>query len=506
MAILKFLAVASFSVYAIMVLSLHQERVVPFQVEETGALQAATSHWRYRTPLGLIDSSLRQYFFDQALALHLPAEQAVEEAIHGSSIQTHNLVIASDGNGVGSIVAAELAFALFGPHARALPLLFALLVGISAACLLLRYRDERVSAVPTVLLAMGLLLITPLSSDVGSSQAAIGGIRNYAVVGILPALHWCFEFMDAGSPYRTVGLKRWALLFIQVAILGLSILVRGSPIYLLIPVIAGAAYALWRNRGKANQRPRLTVLFIPIAALLIGLTVLPRLAFPEYAKAGRLYNIVWHRVFISLSLHPDWPFPGVHEKFVCPEIPEGITKWGGDRNGHCAWIVYAHSHAMPSDILVAKVYDSDYEAALRGAFFDVIRAYPREALETFFYYKPRNTLQQSAAALRPYLSDATRSIGSLVALQLLLVIAFIGTRPPAAPLRDAGCRAAVLCLFLIPALVPQWIAWTSMTVSADLFAYLLCGCIIALWLGVSMMARLAMAGTVYLSRAITPST
>src|SRR5215831_11835518 len=82
--IMRLLALASFSVYAIMVLSLHQERVVPFQVEETGALQAATSHWRYRTPLGSIDSSLRQYFFDRALALHVPAEQAVEEAIHGS--------------------------------------------------------------------------------------------------------------------------------------------------------------------------------------------------------------------------------------------------------------------------------------------------------------------------------------------------------------------------------------------------------------------------------------
>jgi hypothetical protein len=454
----------------------------------------------------LIDSSLRQYFFDQALALHLSAEQAVEEAVHGSISQTHNLVIAEDGNGVGFIVAAELAFALFGPHARALPLLFVLLVGLSAACLLLRYHDERMSAVPTVLLAMSLLLITPISSDVASPQAAIGGIRYYAVVGILPALHWCCEFMDAGSPYPIVGSKRWALLSIQVAILGLSILVRGSPIYLLVSVIIAAAFALWRHCGKADRRQRLTVLFVPIAALSVGLVVLPRLAFPEYVKSGRLYNIVWHRVFVSLSLHPDWPFPGVHEKFVCPEIPEGIIKWGGDRNGHCAWVVYAHSHAMSPEALIAKVYDSEYEAALRGAFFDVIRANPREAFETFFYYKPRNTLLQTAATLRPYFSDATRSIGPLVALQILLVIAFIVARPPPAPLRDAGCRAVVLCLFLIPALLPQWIAWTSMTVSADLFAYLLCGCIIALWLGVSIMVRLAVVGTVYLSRAVICST
>jgi integral membrane sensor domain MASE1 len=52
--VLSLLAVASFVVYAVMVLSLHQERVSPFWIEEAGALQAATSHWRYGTPLGLL--------------------------------------------------------------------------------------------------------------------------------------------------------------------------------------------------------------------------------------------------------------------------------------------------------------------------------------------------------------------------------------------------------------------------------------------------------------------
>jgi hypothetical protein len=114
----KLLAAASFFIYAAMVLLLHQERVIWFPIEAGGPLLAATSHWRYHTPLGAVDSGLRQYFFGEARPL--PAEQVVEGALRGPIVETHDLGIVSDGNGVGAIVAAELAFALFGPHARAL--------------------------------------------------------------------------------------------------------------------------------------------------------------------------------------------------------------------------------------------------------------------------------------------------------------------------------------------------------------------------------------------------
>jgi hypothetical protein len=51
------------------------------------------------------------------------------------------------------------------------------------------------SAIPPVLLALTWLLITFISGPprLAYAQEPIGGIRYYAVIGILPALHWCFE-------------------------------------------------------------------------------------------------------------------------------------------------------------------------------------------------------------------------------------------------------------------------------------------------------------------------
>src|SRR5262249_20803589 len=149
---------------------------------------------------------------------------------------------------------------------------------------------------------------------INAAQAAIGGIRSYALIGILPALHWCFEFSDHGR-LRRDGVARAALLAVQVVILGLSIFVRGSPIYLLIPVFVMAIIALRKNAARAERRRILIWVVIPTALLGLALGVLPRLAFPDYAKAGRLVPVVWHRIFISLGAHPEWPFPGLRDKY-----------------------------------------------------------------------------------------------------------------------------------------------------------------------------------------------
>src|SRR5262249_51833729 len=156
--------------------------------------------------------------------------------------------IVQDGNGVGGIAITEAAFALFGPSAQALSLFFLALMGISAATFVGRYQGQRMSVVPVLFLGLTLLLLTTLTTTPMSSQVPIGGLRYYAVVGILPALHWCFEFIgDDDSPDKST---RCALLIIQVVVLGLAILVRGSPIYLLAPVIVCAAVWFWRRRAR----------------------------------------------------------------------------------------------------------------------------------------------------------------------------------------------------------------------------------------------------------------
>ena len=56
---------------------------------------------------------------------------------------------------------------------------------------------------------------------------------------------------------------------------------------------------------------------------------------PEYAKEGRLFGNIWHRVVISLSMHAAWPFGLLQEMYPCLNS----TRW--DPVGWCVWQVWA---------------------------------------------------------------------------------------------------------------------------------------------------------------------
>ena len=179
---------------------------------------------------------------------------------------------------------------------------------------------------------------------------------------------------------------------------------------MLIPVCAVAIVALYKYRNSKMERRKLLIwLVTPLAILTIGLGILPRLAFPAYAKTGRFMPVVWHRAFISLGVHPNWPFTGLRDKYNCPEISEGIVPSIIDRNAHCAWLVYAGKLGMSAEVAGPKLYDSDYDRGLRAVFFDTLRSYPRQVFETFLYYKPKRILEQTG------FDDVARSLSCNIA-------------------------------------------------------------------------------------------
>src|SRR5262249_49980936 len=150
--------------------------------------------------------------------------------------------------------------------------------------------------------------------------------------------------------------------------------------------------------------------------------------------SGKAFVTIWHRAFLGLGVDPDWPYPKVRAAYPCPRITEGIVGVS-DRNGHCIWHAYAHEHHMSDADLVAGVYGSEYEAALRDAYFFVWRNYPREVLVSYFYYKPQAivaTVRQQLSTLSP---TATPVVWPLALAQLVIIIAFVAARPPPAPLR-----------------------------------------------------------------------
>jgi hypothetical protein len=483
------LTALSFALYATAVMALHQDRTVAFVNEELGPLPSAVSYWLYGTPGGLIDFHVADFFLT-AQRSTTPTDEVVDQAIHGAAPRTGWLIFALDGAGIGTIVAARLGFALFGPHGQALPLTYLLLIGLSTVSFALRYRDERMSAAPILLLALTLLLFTPLLDGLNAQQAPIGGLRYYAVVGILPALHWCFEFGDKGIPGRYGGLARWGLLGVQLAVMGLAILVRGSPFYLLLPLAGAVWLALRQRHAGVAVRTTATYLFVPAAVLAIGLGLLPRLAFPDYAASGRLYVNVWHHIFVGLGTSPYFPFPGLTERYPCPEIPEGLVPGAQDRNGQCVWSAYVHGMHMSPSEAHSGLYSDKYESVLRNAVFYVARYYPGKVLKDILYYKPRLIVDAVATTWPSLSSPSARPVLPLALLQIALFVGFVATRPEPRPVRDAAIRLAVLLPFLISVQIPLLVAWARPWTIVDLLTYLFCGVEIGLWLVLALCFKL----------------
>jgi 4-amino-4-deoxy-L-arabinose transferase-like glycosyltransferase len=271
------------------------------------------------------------------------------------------------------------------------------------------------------------------------------------------------------------------LLSVQVVVLGLAILVRGSPIYLLGPVIAVGIYCVARNWRDPGLRLMLVRLVVPAAALITTLFTVAPLAFPEYAQAGLSRSIVWHRVFISFGFHPAWPFAGMREAYHCPGIPEGLIPGLVDRNGHCVWLAYANDHGLPFDQVLQKVYGREYEAAMRSAILDVVRTYPKEAFETFFYFKPKAGIDTTFRMLSLQYSIDQPLIRSLVILQFAIIVTCVIAWSVHASLICLAYGACLLSMFLLFSLVPQFLAWSLESTALDLVAYIICGGIIGFW-------------------------
>ena len=473
------LAALSFIIFATAALSLHQWRSIPFAVEQNGPFPVVLSHFLLGAPPGLVDSGLRDFFWQGSR--YATADEALNRAVREAKA-THDLAPITDGNGIGGIIMVRTAFALFGIHARALTYFFVLVLGVSTAAFIFRYQDKRIFAVPILFGASTALILTPISSPEIAAQVPFGGIRSYAIVGILPALHWCFDLQIDVKALRVGCTTRWILLGAQICILGLAVLVRGSPAYLLGPVIVVSVCHLKKNWSRLGLRAMLWRLALPAAALIVGLSSIAPLAFPEYALTGRAQSIVWHRVLISFGVHPAWPFAGLREMFPCREIPEGLVSSISDRNGHCVWWAFAHDHALSDAQVIQGLYDGEYETAMRSAVMKIIREHPKQSAETFLYFKPRKIINTLFDMLVVRNIAYPNWIIALTAIQIGILITFIAGWPRRESPIDAMYAACIISIFIAFGFAPQFVAWSFPYTVIDIVVYVLCAAIVLFWL------------------------
>jgi hypothetical protein len=158
------------------------------------------------------------------------------------------------------------------------------------------------------------------------------------------------------------------------------------------------------------------------------------LAPAAYRDAGLASETFWHRAFLGFDVHPAWPFGNLAATFACkPEIPEGLRSGGGDQNAHCAYFAAIHNGAAPGPL-----FGTQYEKLLRDAYWQVVRQYPRQALETYLIYKPLLVWDTLRTGARLSIARATAPIAAAVAVQLAILIIMLRW-----PAREAGGLAHV---------------------------------------------------------------
>jgi len=480
----------SFLLYATAALIAVHEHPSAWALEHDDSLPAAISHAVYGTRIGLYDSNVRAVFLE--LDRTGPTPQSLMNAVAFASqgtIPRGSAVLGNEGIGAGQPLFMGIAAALFGPHLSSFPLLFLLLMGIAALAYVARFDDDRSFLVPLTFAALSVMLLTPmLSEQQVLDQAPIGGNRFFGMLGILPALHLYFDIRE--EPTAASSTRTW-LNGMQVVLLVLVILVRSSSAYLL-GLLFLAAFQRWRatraDRARRLAFWRETRRQAILAAM--SLTIMVATVY-DYALYGRVFGNIWHRAFVSLALHPEWPFGNLREVYDCTKyIPEGLTRRHPDPNGECVWFADPSNRTRPAGQLVEGVFGPAYEATLRRALFNVIRSYPRQAFELYFYYKSLILWQTLRGGLDIEWHAFSAPILALVALQLLLFLGFtihgILVGKP-----EATWRLAVIPILFVLSLPSQFLAWSSLHTGVEVVFYMYCLIGAALALVVQAMARAA---------------
>jgi hypothetical protein len=154
---------------------------------------------------------------------------------------------------------------------------------------------------------------------------------------------------------------------------------------------AGTLFVLARRSGPAGARPR--AVLAKIGVLAVGLAVVTfaiDVTAPDaYRQDGRVTANFWHRLIISLGMHPQWPFGDFASRYPLCAHSDGASLGPGvsDQTGNCIWLQHVRTTGMQEAQDFLGLYGADHERLSRAAFFQVVRDHPDKVLATFAYYK-----------------------------------------------------------------------------------------------------------------------
>ena len=487
------LAVLAFVIYACTVFILPQVRNSPFYCERSG-VAAAISSIMYGTPLGSLYSGTFSYFNDR---LEEPLWRTLEQAqTPGTGLPATPSgtwhATTQDGNGIGYPLVATVAFRLFGVHTWALQLPMLLLMALSAAAFLWRFHSAAFAGIVTLYFtALTVMLFTSLVWEPRwEGQIAVGGVRYFSLVSVLPLFHILLTLLDPRSSQRETATRDAVLLALQAAFFLFTILVRGSTLPQVVGIALVCVVLALRNRRKTERlRALLGNLAVIGLAGVVSWSVIAAAVPRDYLTEGRFGPAIWERVTQGLGTNPAWPFAGVNDMFDCKEfMPQGLQPGTLDENGHCIWFDYVLKHNIPIETAADKVLDSSYEFAMREAFFKIAARYPDDVLNTFIYFKSQSIVSSIRKSMRfnlggdqsrarnpagpPVVSYPPLAIGLLFASLAVALVHFGIGAVSTAELSRIGGVTLLLVAFTLPT---YFAVWASPPTAADLLLYCLFG-------------------------------
>lgn len=474
------LCVVSLVIYASLAL-LHDQSDAPATswayATERPPIASAISNVVYGAPLASVYRGLFNAFNRPVPSIDDLVEKAKHKVIDAGEL------IPYDPNGVGAGEAIYLTAVMrvFGIHTSSIVWAFVTLISISTLGFLLRFNDSRALVVIAGFSALTIMFASLLgTTEAGIIADPVGGYRYFSLLAAIPGMHIVLEVWDRETVPKRQEIRRLFLLLVQLLIFSLTYYVSIATVYLYGPLLLAIAYSvhrLWRKpAGFTWQMTKvLLVAGVAVAMIFVAKDVAPR----AYKETGRNGDSVWTRVFVAMGFNPHWPFGTLAEEYkgCWPGMPERTLQPGyHDDNAHCAWFEYAKRHGIPESQSGKKVFDKDYNTAIKEAFFDAAKQYPVDTLLTFIYYKPlllARTLYQLFDFTHPLPVLSPRSIPRLVlifiAAQISMLIAFAFLEANAGSPRQLGYVCATFALFGICSCGLYIIAWASPVTTVDLF-------------------------------------
>jgi hypothetical protein len=453
------LAVASFLIYAATVFALPQVRDSRYCCEQS-SFAAAVSNIVYGSRVGSMYMGVFDLFTRHSTE---PLPQALKEIGAELPAQPPGKLSPTtlDGNGVGYPLVATAAFRLFGFHWWAPVAMMLILMGSSMAAFLRRFPPTLVTLYFS---GLTMMLFTILVWDPGwRANIAVGGIRYFSIVGILPLFHILLSLMER-QPSGGV-----APLTVQTIILTIAAMARGTAATAFVAIaLVSLVLACDRTPRSALIRKLAT---IGVASVMLVVAV-ALIVSPEWRTTGRFQTIIWTRVLQGLGLNPDLPSDELKKMYPCEKyVPGGFPASDiGDRGVGCIWFAYVAQNAIPLYSIWNNSFDGEFDAAMRSAFFKIALKYPRQTLQTFIYYKPKAIVVAINGSFKFNLSGYSPL--SIVLLLASIVVGLFGATTAV----NTGRETAVVLLTMLFNITAYMAAYASPSTAADL---LLCCLILA---------------------------